>query len=465
MGAATTAHRTTLTIPGLKSVPASLTLGGYDTQRFEPHDRSFKLDPNQNPVVALNEISVQAAPLPSSNVSTGWADSSKALLGPSDSADLYTIDSSTPYLWFPGEICEQFEKALGLVYDEGLNLYGFGNNTIQHQILNDWNLTFKFAIADSPGSSDAVSLLLPYNAFDLQLSYPFPDLNATERSAPINYFPLRKAANSTQYTIGRAFLQETYLIVDYERNNFSMHQAVFRTDALTNQNLVDVTRPDNSIFTGPDVSAPVRKGVTIGIAVGAIFMSLCMALAATSYCQLRRRRTPSNGNRTSPAVYRGKYWELIYCLRRCLYGPSTLELPPEINGSIDHPKEASTEGQIVEMPSGSITELGGDPVETSCQDAKLKLAQYSVYAVDHDPAKPVELDVKCDKLEREVTFADQASVSTSSSSLQPAVYVTDQSGGTDALNGEGLSNTASQLSSSASISPVTTRFGHGCDTG
>lgn len=61
---------------------------------------------------------------------------------------------------------------------------------------------------------------LPYGAFDLQANSPFYS-NAT------NYFPLRRAANSTQYTLGRTYLQEAYLVVDYEQSNFSVNQAVF----------------------------------------------------------------------------------------------------------------------------------------------------------------------------------------------------------------------------------------------
>src|ERR1019366_4883174 len=38
------------------------------------------------------------------------------------------------------------------------------------------------------------------------------------------YFPLKRAANDSQTTLGRAFLQEAYLIVDYERSNFSLYQ-------------------------------------------------------------------------------------------------------------------------------------------------------------------------------------------------------------------------------------------------
>jgi hypothetical protein len=88
-----------------------------------------------------------------------------------------------------------------------------------------------------------VNITLPYDAFDLQLSYPYLP-NTTYADPSKYYFPLRQAANETQYVLGRAFLQEAYLITDYERNNFSIHQAVHNASLLGNISLVNIQRPD-----------------------------------------------------------------------------------------------------------------------------------------------------------------------------------------------------------------------------
>lgn len=66
----------------------------------------------------------------------------------------------------------------------------------------------------------AVNISLPYQAFDLQVTQPITE-NGT------NYFPLRCSSNMSQYVLGRAFLQETYLFVDYEKSTFSLSQAQF----------------------------------------------------------------------------------------------------------------------------------------------------------------------------------------------------------------------------------------------
>jgi hypothetical protein len=59
---------------------------------------------------------------------------SSALLTPADRVTAL-IDSSTPYLWLPKSICEKFATALGLVYDDALNLYTFGGNDLTHDTL------------------------------------------------------------------------------------------------------------------------------------------------------------------------------------------------------------------------------------------------------------------------------------------------------------------------------------------
>jgi hypothetical protein len=57
------------------------------------------------------------------------------------------------------------------------------------------NPTITFKLGDTIDGGDTVDITLPYNAFDLQADYPL----YTNRT---NYFPLRRADNDTQYTLG-----------------------------------------------------------------------------------------------------------------------------------------------------------------------------------------------------------------------------------------------------------------------
>ena len=278
-----------ITLPGLKGVPASLTLGGVDLNRFVPNDISFDMANGFQPVLSINAISVSSNPLTTSATKPNWTQESFALLG-SSQAELFTIDSSTPFLWLPEKVCDAFAMALNLTYNDNLQLYLYGNGT-DPSTLTDWNLTFTFTLADLPQSSKTVDITLPYDAFNHQLSFPFPALNATVTSPAIDYFPVRKASNNTQYTIGRVFLQESYLAVDYERNNFSVSQAKFANDAVTNVKLTSIKRPPNSIFAGPAQSSVggLSTGAKVGIGAGIAILVMTVVGLVIFFCFRKRR--------------------------------------------------------------------------------------------------------------------------------------------------------------------------------
>ena len=70
-----------------------------------------------------------------------------------------------------------------------------------HQRLLKSNPTFTLKIANNKDTAPTVDIVLPYASFDLTMQPPL----AVARTS---YFPIRRAANETQYTLGRAFLQE-----------------------------------------------------------------------------------------------------------------------------------------------------------------------------------------------------------------------------------------------------------------
>ena len=383
----------------LKGVPASLTLGGYDANRFTPHDVNFDLDSDQNPTVAINQITATAAPLSSSNASTGWNDDSTNLLVMSQ-ADLFTIDSTTPFLWLPEAVCLQFEKNLGLSYDEELELYTFPQNSSQHDTLVNWNISFTFTVADLPGSSKTVSLTVPYSAFDLQLSYPYPPLVQKNMTQNVDYFPVRKAKNSTQYTLGRAFLQEIYLMVDYERNNFSVHPAIFTEDALSNMDLIDISRPKNSTMAGPQLTkvSHLSSGTIAGIVVAAIVglgFLICLLLVFR-----KLRYHPDGGYVREKEEVTNKPWNSRSQFFRWLFCLPPQPQSSEIDGSRRYALEAPNDREVLEIGGkesggGSNSELEGSDTEVRGyyeRDGKdAKKAHTVINAIGHDPSIPVEL--------------------------------------------------------------------------
>ena len=109
------------------------------------------------------------------------------------------IDSTIPYIYLPSTACQVFEQELGLVWNATENIYFVDENL--HQTLTSTNPSFTFTIGNDKQSQSTVDIVLPYSSFDLTFKSP-----VFSKSTP--YFPIRRAANESQYTLGRVFLQE-----------------------------------------------------------------------------------------------------------------------------------------------------------------------------------------------------------------------------------------------------------------
>lgn len=116
----------------------------------------------------------------------------------SEPIDIF-IDSTDPNLWLPEDVCDAFEEAFGLAIDDKTGLYLV--NETHHNTLLDSDAEVTFRLSDVNSGGETVRIVLPYAAFDLAAQYPLVDNTSY-------YFPLKRAANSTQYTLGRTFLQE-----------------------------------------------------------------------------------------------------------------------------------------------------------------------------------------------------------------------------------------------------------------
>lgn len=162
----------------------SLTLGGYDTSRFEANDVEFDFD-----ALDKRDLSVQI-----DSITYTQAGDDTTLSSTPISAFL---DSTINWLYLPLSVCEAFEKAFGIEYDEvGA---GYPVNDTLHEILVSNAATVTFTLRN-PAKSGQVDITLPYRAFDLVTD--FPDGSSAK------YFPLQRADNSSQYTLGRTFFQE-----------------------------------------------------------------------------------------------------------------------------------------------------------------------------------------------------------------------------------------------------------------
>ncbi|KAF1354757.1 aspartic peptidase domain-containing protein [Delphinella strobiligena] len=260
-------------------VLASLTLGGYDSALFSPSPVEFGFAANneRDTVVAIQSITT-----------TQQNSSTEVELLPTPIYAL--VDTTVPQIWLPIEACQKFESEFGLEYDNTTDLY-LVNATLHAALLErDANVTFTLAQGTSGGTT--TTIILPYSAFDLTALPPYQGLSNSS-----TYFPLRRAQNSTQYTLGRTFMQEAYVTVDYERAKFNVSQCTWVQNP--SQTLVPIypaAASENSQYSGagpsaagsPSSSSSSLSGGAIGGIVAGVMAGI-IALAAVSAWYFRRR--------------------------------------------------------------------------------------------------------------------------------------------------------------------------------
>ncbi|KAI9669779.1 MAG: hypothetical protein M1829_005034 [Trizodia sp. TS-e1964] len=262
---------------------SNLIFGGMDKSLFVPNNMTFGFaaDNSRDLVVAVQKI-----------VATGTSPTGSELTFNLLPDAIYSfVDSTIPYIWLPIEACKAFENALGIVWDETSQLYLLNETT--HDSLVSRNFVFTFSLAnDTVGKP--ISIALPYASFDLQANPPL--VQNTSR-----YFPLKRAANQTQYTLGRAFLQEAYLTVDYERSNFSLSQTVFSGGQSQVVAIPSVASVNN---TGINTTIPIRSSLSTatiaGVAISVVSFFAIIALT-TWICfrrgwTLRKKLTPPSNS-------------------------------------------------------------------------------------------------------------------------------------------------------------------------
>lgn len=227
---------------------ASLTLGGYDESRFIPNNLTFGFAPDNERDITVGIVGIEA------NSATKHA---VDLLGDRQPFSMH-FDSTVAELYLPLEVCEAFEKAFGLVFDNETNLYLVDDLLHEKLMVDDPSITFR--LGQKFATNYTVDITLPYEAFDLTARMPYQNL-----TRPHRYFPIRRSVKESNFILGRTFLQEAYLVVDWERQNFTV-SAVDWTYGKT-KNIVPIISPK---YTGElDQSAGLSSGMIAGVAIGA----------------------------------------------------------------------------------------------------------------------------------------------------------------------------------------------------
>lgn len=306
---------------GSTKIAASLTLGGYDRSRIS--------NPITIPISSEDEkpLSIHLQSIVASNTLNGTL----SLL---HDAILTPIDSSLAELWLPEPVCDRFASAFGLTYQNHSGRYAISDAS--RAKLRELSPTLTFTVADSLVEGRSTNIHLPYAAFDLKATYPiFP--NST------NYFPIRRAENETQFAIGRAFLQEAYIAVDYERKLFNIGQAVFATP-MPPADIVTIWPSDRADDSEPRGGGNrLNAGQIAGIVIGAILGVIL--LAAVGWYKFSRSR-----NRNERTVYVDGSEEAKPEAEKPEIGGAMIGELPTYHGY----SEATQEREVVEMPGGTV---------------------------------------------------------------------------------------------------------------
>ncbi|KAF2398814.1 acid protease [Trichodelitschia bisporula] len=253
-----------------RSAYGNLVLGGYDKALFKDSKTRFPFWQDvETPLKAyLKQITVAT----DENAGPGTVSVLDQTANPLPTR----IDSTQSFLYLPSGICDQIAKAFGLKWDP-LSRYYLINSTIDARLkAREAYMSFNLASSQSWGTN--VTIKVPYAALSHKLTWPLMD-------DPTPYFPILPASSPDQYMLGRAFLQEAYLVANYERKEFSLHPMIW-------------PQPENSqvvsLPTGPGTSTsePTPTGLGKGAMVGVIITSIVVFLALLSVVLwlVRRRR-------------------------------------------------------------------------------------------------------------------------------------------------------------------------------
>jgi hypothetical protein len=169
-------------------------------------------------------------------------------------------------------------------------------NESSHETNLRENRSVTFTISDADGDGQRLNVTFLYQAFDLQLSYP----SINELNTSIRYFPIRRTLHQEIYMLGRAFLQEVYIIMDYQRGNFSLFEAAFGGNSRVTAIAAELEgNPGNTTTASLQRTHRLSTGAYAGIGVGSAIGILLLGAAALVW----RRRSRSLNSSEAEATF------------------------------------------------------------------------------------------------------------------------------------------------------------------
>jgi hypothetical protein len=267
-------------------VLGSLVLGGYDKARLSEDSVSIRMPSSQNNTLAVGVNSI---------IYTPNQDIDANRVSFTERGFPASIDSTFPYLILPNEVCDGFVAEFGLEYDNETQLFTVNDASHQQNLRLNATVSFKISANADTDSTQFASIVLPYAALDQQAGWPFY-LNQTR------YLPIKRSANG-RFVLGRTLLQEAYIVVDYERQNFTVAPAIF-SDSAPNPSLVTIF---NTSYTGLPVPSEsgsgggLSAGAIAGIVVGIVGAFLIAAICVFFWWRKRRAAKKPKENTEKPS--------------------------------------------------------------------------------------------------------------------------------------------------------------------
>ena len=324
-------------------VYGSLTFGGYDEIRRSNQETvsiPFGTDTSRDLLVGLQSITYNTL-------------GSSPLL----SSGIYAfIDSMVSQMWLPLSVCQAFEQAFNLTWNATAELYLMTET--QHAALLAQNPTFTLAVGPSASGGKTADIVFPYAAFDLSASQPIVN-------SETKYFPLKRASNSSQYTLGRVFLQETYVVADYDRRNFSVSQALVPgRDAASQVVAIEFPREaaGNQENEGTQLSTGTLAGIIVGGVIGfTLIIAMFLLIRRKCFGSDRSKRNTPDRKRLTADRWSGRSVGLnritvMSGMDSEIFEPgSRPRHPPELDG---HGNKPTQPGPVYELTDRrSIVEL------------------------------------------------------------------------------------------------------------
>ena len=304
--------------------------------RFINHDVEFSIPLRDTNLRALVR-GIGATAGSSQDAPEHW-DGDTLALSEMDDAFHVLFDSATPFMWLPDSICDSFADAFNLTYDDSLDLYNISNDQYREFQKEDSH-EFVFSLSAADNRDDfgdplnmrgVVNITIPIQAFISVAEYPFKGEAIEYGSPSVPYFSLRRAGDNATFVLGRSFLQEAYLLTQYDKALFSVHQAKFPDEPHDDADIVPIEQP-------VDTPYPLQKevehgGLTIpqiaGIVIG---ISAAVLLTIIAVWFWWRRRRQSRGKRSLAVSAASSYSDLDRRSAKSMKSPAPEKKSPMLS--------------------------------------------------------------------------------------------------------------------------------------